>query len=216
MQSAVKNGTEPVHPLERELYHLLQGGPAGPAVTKAYDLYTHTYKREVIESFLLVQVPMNEIEAIVKIDTASTAAYAHLFFDPDVFEDELDRIEYAYTYSRNDYGIELKKMAVDLGKESLKIRISRGAASAAPTAKMVQCEIRATAYMLAARAKTNPIDSDISREARAWAQLALKASEHDEEEAVAAGVEEITMALDTKDETTNEDKSGLRAEDIIH
>lgn len=216
MQSAVKNGTEPVHPLERELYHLLQGGCAGPAVTKAYDLYTHTYKREVIESFLLVQVPMNEIEAIVKIDTASTAAYAHLFFDPDVFEDELDRIEYAYTYTRNDYGIELKKMAVDLGKESLKIRISRGAASAAPTAKMVQSEIRATAYMLAARAKTNPIDSDISREARAWAQLALKASEHDEEEAVAAGVEEITMALDTKDETTNEEKSGLRAEDIIH
>jgi len=216
VQNAVKNNLEPTHSLERELYHLLQGETVGPAVTKAYDLYTHTYKREVIESFLLVQVSATEIESIVKIDATATGAYAHLFFDPNVFEDELDRIEYAYTYNRNDYGTELKRMAVDLGKESLKIRISRGAASTAPTAKMVQSEIRATAYMLAARAKTNPIDSDISREARAWAQLALKASEHDEEETVAAGVEEITMALDAKDETTNDEKSGLKAEDIIH
>jgi hypothetical protein len=216
VQKAVKDNVEPTHPMERELYQLSLGNGASAAVAKANDIYTHAYKREVMESFLLVGASADEIEITVKIAQNVTAAYAHLFFDPDVFEDELDRIEYAYTYTRTEFGTELKKMGVDLGKECLKIRLARGASAVSPSSKMVQSEIRATAYMLAARAKTNPINSDIAKEARSWAQLALKASENNEDEVVAAGVEEITMALDAKDETTNEEKSGLKIEDIIH
>lgn len=217
VQKAVKENAEPSHPFECELYKLLRGnGSIDANVARAHDIFTHTYKREVMESFLLVDATPEEIESVVKIPAAVTAAYAHLFFDPASFEDELDRIEYAYTYKKNDYGADLKRKAVDLGKEFLKVRVSRGASAVAPSAQMVQSEIRATAYMLATCAKVNPIDSDIAREARAWAQLALKASEGQEEEKLAAGVEEIMMALDTKDETTNEEKSGLKAEDILH
>lgn len=217
VQKAVKENVEPSHPFERELYKLQRGDSlCDTNVVRAYDIFTHTYKREVMESFLLVDATPEEIESVIKIPTSVTAAYVHLFFDPTAFEDELDRIEYAYTYKKNDYGADLKRKAVDLGKEFLKVRISRGASAIAPSALMVQSEIRATAYMLATCAKVNPIDSEIAREARAWAQLALKASEGQEEERLVAGVEEITMALDTKDETTNEEKSGLKAEDILH
>jgi hypothetical protein len=199
--------------LELELYNLLQGNQASVEVTKAHDIHAHTYKREVMESFLLVGVPPEEIENILGIPAVVTEAYRVLFFDTDAFEDELDRIEYAYSYTKNDYGAELKKFAMDLGKESLKIRMSRGAYTV--SSATVQGEIRATAYMIAQRAKTCSLTSDEAKEALRWAQVALKASS-DDEERDAAGIEEIQMALEERDETTNAEKSGVEPKDIVH
>jgi len=107
----------------------------------------------------------------------------------------------------------LKKFAVDLGRESLKIRLSRG--SYTVSSATVQGEIRATAYMIAQRAKTCSPTSDEAKEALRWAQVALKASS-EEEERDAAGVEEISMVLEARDETTNADKSGVDPKDIVH
>jgi len=213
VRAAIDAKKRPAEQLELELYNLLQGNQASVAVTKAHDIYAHTYKREVMESFLLVSVPAEDIELILGIPAEVTAAYKHLFFDSDVFEDELDRIEYAYSYSRNDYGAELKKFAMDLGKESLKIRLSRG--SYTVSSATVQGEIRATAYMIAQRAKTCNLTSDEAKEALRWAQVALKASVEDEERE-AAGIEEISLALEARDETTNADKSGVDPKDIVH
>lgn len=213
VRAAVDAQKRPAEQLELELYNLLQGNPASVAVTKAHDIFAHTYKREVMESFLLVGVPAEDIELILGIPAEITAAYKHLFFDPDVFEDELDRIEYAYSYTRNDYGAELKKFAMDLGKESLKIRMSRG--SYTVSSATVQGEIRATAYMIAQRAKTCNLTSDEAKEALRWAQVALKASVEGEERE-ASGIEEISMALEVRDETTNADKSGVDPKDIVH
>jgi len=213
VRAAVDAQERPAEKLETELYNLLQGNQASVAVTRAHNIHAHTYKREVMESFLLVSVPAEEIENILGIPAEVTAAYQHLFFDPDVFEDELDRIEYAYSYTRNDYGAELKKFAVNLGRESLKIRLSRS--SYTVSSATVQGEIRATAYMIAQRAKTCSPTSDEAKEALRWAQVALKASS-EEEERDAAGVEEISMVLEARDETTNADKSGVDPKDIVH
>ncbi len=213
VKAAVETKERPAEHLETELYNLLQGKQAGTDVTRAYDVYCHTYKREVLESFLLVSVPATEIEELIGIPTSAVEAYQHLFFDPDSFEDELDRIEYGHSYARNDFGAELKKFAIDLGKESLKIRISRGAHKVSSIT--VHGEIRSTAYMLAQRAKTCSVTSDEAKEALRWAQVALKAaSEEGEQEA--AGIEQITFALEARDETTNEDKSGIEPKDIVH
>jgi len=213
VRAAVDAGERPSEKLELELYNLLQGNQASVEVTKAHDIHAHTYKREVMESFLLVDVPAEEIENILKIPAAATEACKHLFFDPEAFEDELDRIEYAYSYTRNDYGTELKKFAMDLGRESLKIRLSRGAYTV--SSATVQGEIRATAYMIAQRAKTCSLTSDEAKEALRWAQVALKASS-DDEERDAAGIEEIQMALEERDETTNAEQSGVDPKDIVH
>ena len=114
-------------------------------MTRASDIHSHTYKREVMESFLLVQVTPEDIQRVLKIPPEVTAAYTHLFFDAEAFEDELDRLEYAYSYKRNDYGATLKRFSVDFGKNSLMIRMSRGESSISPT--LVQNEIRATALL---------------------------------------------------------------------
>jgi len=102
---------------------------------------------------------------------------------------------------------------MDLGKESLKIRMSRGSYDI--SSSVVQNDIRATAYMLAQRAKTCKLTSDEAKETWRWAQLALKASSDAEEKEVAS-IEEIGMALETKDETTNAEKSGIEPKDIVH
>ena len=210
---AAKNGHEPSEPRERELCRLLKGEKVGDAVTRAHDIHSHTYKREVMESFLLAGVSPENILAVLKIPEDITEAYAHLFFDSEAFEDELDRLEYAYSYNRNDYGAKLKRFSVDFGKNSLMIRMSRGESTISPT--LVQNEIRATAYMIAQRAKTNPVDSDIAKEALNWAKLALKASSDIEEERTVSNIEELKLALDAKDETTNEEKSGIKSDDIL-
>jgi len=213
VRTAIDSEERPAGKLETELYNFLQGNSADATLTRAYDIYTHTYKREVMESFLLVDVSAEEIEKILGIPSEVTVVYQHLFFDSSVFEDELDRIEYAYSYTRNDYGTELKKYAVDLGKESLKIRMSRG--SYTISSAIVQGDIRATAYMIAQRAKTCKLTSEEAKETLRWAQLALKASTEGEEKETAS-IEEIGMALEEKDETTNSEKSGIDPKDIAH
>lgn len=213
VKAAVDAQERPAEKLETELYNLLQGNQASIAVARAHDIYAHTYKREVMESFLLAGVSAEEIENILGIPAEVIVAYQHLFFDPSVFEDELDRIEYAHSYNRNAYGAALKRFAVDLGKESLKIRLSRG--SYTVSSATVQAEIRAIAYMIAQRAKTCSLTSDEAKEALRWAQIALKASS-EEDERDTASIEEIRMALEARDETTNAEKSGIDPKDIAH
>jgi len=198
---------------EAELYRLLQGKKVSYAVTRAYDIYQHVYKREILESLLLARVEPKEIEDIAEIHEEVTDAYRHLFFDTTTFEDELDRIQYGKTYTRTEFGQDMKEFAVDMGAESLKIRVSRG--SYKIPASRVQNEIRATAYLMSQRAKVSGITTDEAKESWRWATLALKASANDDEADV-AGIEEVQMALKTEDETTNEEKSDIKSEDILH
>lgn len=213
VEAAVSNGAEPRDTREAELRNLLRGETVDAGVTRAYDIYTHTYKREILESFLLVGTDAREIDQILRITPAITEVYTHLFFDTTVFEDELDRIEYAHGYARNEFGSEMKKFAIELGRESLKVRVSRGTYVLPPTA--VQNEIRSTAFILAQRAKINPIDSEVSKEAFRWAQLALKASIGIDTNDV-HDIERLQIALDTRDETTNEERSGIEPATILH
>jgi len=213
VRQALADKKAPESGLERNLYDLLVGEEEDAIVSKALDINQHDYKREVMESFLLSGASEKEIEEVLGIIEDVTKAYRHLFFDDTVFEDRLDRIEYANAYTKSDYGAKMKKMAVDYGKDALKIRMSSATSYVSP--HKVQNEIRAVAYMLAQRAKTNPVDSYVAREALHWAKLALKAAESVEEE-VTSGMEEMSIALDAKDESTNSEKSGLSPDEILH
>ncbi len=206
-------GTEPNSSIEKELLKVLKNEKAAPEVERAYDIYTHRFKREVMESFLLSDTTPSEIEEVVKVPVVVTEVYAQLFFDPTYFEDELDRLDYAYEYKDNEFGSELKRYAIELGKECLKIRLGRGSYSVGNLE--VQNGVRSTAFLMAQQVKANPIDSALAREALRWAQVALRAAPELEEQEVSAA-ESLTLALETKDHTTNAEKSGIPKEDILH
>lgn len=185
-----------------------------PDVFSAHDIYSHPFKREVMESFLLVGASPTEIEDVLKVPESITEIYAYLFFDPEVFENELDRISYAYTYTKDAYGQEMKKFAVDLGKEALKIRMARGTYSI-PAAD-VQDGIRSTAYLMGQMVRVNPMDSRIAQASLKWAQLGLRAAAEEDVERDMGGIDKVRFELQTKDETTDEEKSGIEQDEILH
>lgn len=181
-------------------------------VTKAFDIFKHTYKKETIESMLLADISAKEIQSLTRIPEEVVEIYCRFFFNTQNFEDELDKLEYVENYSGCDYGKKIKRMAIERGKESLKVKLSRGAYHV--SADTALNSVRAMAYMLSQAAMTNPMDSDISREAFKWAQLCARTAV-DKKESTADNVENLIIDLQTHDETTNVEKSGIDPDEIL-
>lgn len=214
VQNAVDQKMRPTKKgVDQELYDLLIGKDVSYEVTRSYDIFVHEYKRETIEALLLAGADASEVEHVLRVPPGVTETYKTLFFDVAVFEDELDVIDYAKSIDIKKFGGELKQFAVDLGKECLKIRLSGGSYTVDPGT--VLDGVRATAFMMTQIARINRVDSSFANSALRWAQVSLRAlPEKDESEE--SGIERLKMALETRDETIDEEKSGIPKETILH
>jgi hypothetical protein len=211
---ALRGGASAEGDVEKEFCTLLKSGTCKDAcVRRAYAIYQREYGREVVESLLLAQCTPEEIESLMRVPADVIHVYAHLFFDATVFEDSLDTIDYAHTYDLSTFGKELKEMACDLGKDCLKIKLSHGN-HRIPAAK-VKDEIMALAYVLAKHAKVNPLRSDVSKIALYWAKLAAKMAGADTAQDD-QGIDKVFIELDAEEDTTDEKKSGIPQEEILH
>ena len=199
--------------VDQELYDLLIGRDVSFEVTRSYDIYTHEYKRETLEALLLVGAEAAEVEHVLRVPPGVTETYKTLFFDVSVFEDELDVIDYAKSIDIKTFGGEVKQFAVDLGRECLKVRLSGGRYTVDPGT--VLDGVRATAFMMTQIARINRVDSSFANSALRWAQVSLRAVP-DKDEPEESGVEKLKMALETRDETVNEEMSGIPKETILH
>jgi len=208
-----KMAKPPKGELEKETFNVLKGLPASKTASRAFDIFSKEFKKEVLEAFLLVDISSEEIEETLGVPEDVVDFYRKIFFDVGVFEDLLDKIDYSRTYDKSIFGSELKKFAVDMGKESLKIRFSHGEQSVDPV--KVQEGIRATAFMVGQMVKVNPVDSKMARAALKWAQLALRATEESSENRTGV-VEKIMLELESEDDTTNADEMGIPTEKIEH
>jgi len=214
VKAAIDDGKKaPADGLMGELYALLTGKKASGVVEHANDIYIHDFKRETLESLLLAGATPKEIEQTVDVNAGIVKAYQALFFDPTVFDNMLDRIQYSGEYTKSRYGQDMKKLAVNLGKEVLKVRLSQGNYAVSPD--VAKSTIRATAYMMAQLAKANPIDSSISREAQRWAQICLKASA-DEKDIRTDDASSLRMELEKYDVSETEESSGISPDEILH
>jgi hypothetical protein len=207
------NVKAPSGKLEGELYAVLQGNGVSDNVLRAYDIFSYAFKRETLESLLLAGATPKEIEKTVGVKIQVVEIYGYLFFDVGVFENMLDRLEYAGSYTDSKYGQEMKQLAVNLGKEVLKVRLSQGAYSVTPETAIDA--IRGTAYMMAQLAKANPIDSVVAREAQRWAQICLKASDGDKE-ARTEDAASLRIELEKHEVSVDEKKSGIPSDEILH
>lgn len=217
---AISNGEAANGPLEQGLKNLLDGQDAPGEVDYAYSIYVDPYKSEVIEAFLLANGSAEDIKNTLRIPGAVVTAYQHLFFDRAVFRDELDVEAYAQTYpaetKEEKWGRELKISAVSLGLEYLIYRF----AHKDPDIDLVGSlkAIISNAYMLTKATRINPLDSDAARESRQWATMAVKAMEtYTRVKPLAEKTDDAwQVALETIEHTTNEAKSGIKADDILH
>lgn len=204
----------PAEPHEADLYNLLTGANHSPEVRRAHNIFSHEFKREVLESFLLVNTDAEDILEILQVPIVITEIYTYLFFDATAFEDELDRIDYAFEYAKSVFGKELKQFAVNMGKDCLKVRLSHGDYTV--NATTVQNNIRSTAFMMASLVRVDQVDAALANAALKWAQVGLKAVEGDKGVEEAGALDQLKMALQTNEEATNEEQSGIPAAEILH
>jgi len=200
------------------LYNILRGitnaeTAVAAAVQRAYESYTKAYKREAMEALLLSGATPQEIYSCVKVDPETTRAYSHLFFDTLTFDDELDKVHYAYNYSLTEYGKELKKYAISAGKTGLMIKLSRGECDA--KSDEIERNIRTTAYMLAKEAVRNPLDSAKTKEAYRWASLGLNAVQKDVRDQDNI-FDNIRLELEKIDDTKTDQASDIPVEEFLH
>lgn len=167
---------KPVDPLEAELYAALHSKSATSNVLKALDIFQHEYKRETLEAALLSGMSAKEIEEVLRLDAAVVEVYRYLFFDTSVFENRLDEIDYAYTYKESTFGRDLKKLAVDLGKDCLRVRLASSDACDIPAAKIIE-SVKKIAFLSINMVRTDRSNSELSNFAQRWATLGLKAAD---------------------------------------
>ena len=168
---ALESGDEPRSDFEQQYKNLLNEEIADSALVYANDIYENAYKQEVLEAFILSRATSDEIENILNVPTNVIEIYKILFFDIEIFKDELDIEAYAQTYvdTLDGFGKKLKVAAITLGKEYLFYRFCRGTNGVDMEAALKN--LIETSYMLAQATKLNPLDSNASREARQWAKL---------------------------------------------
>lgn len=217
---AIAEGATPEGPLEIGLANLLAGKEAPAEVVYAHSIYEDPYKSEVIEAFLLAEATPEQIERVVRVPKAVTDAYKHLFFNRAGFQDELDVEAYVQNYDDSTkelkWGKELKQAALVLGVEYLVYRFSRKPEDldlASALKNMI-----ASAYSLTYAAKLNPLNSNSTKEARLWMATATKALESyvRVKPATENTTDEFQIALENIERATDEARSGIKKEDILH
>lgn len=215
VQQALEQNTRLTDVYEVALADVLQDPESNTeaVVARALEIYQDSYKREVMEAALLGDCTPAELRQALQIDEKVTEAYLHLFFDTGVFEDGLDKIAYANNGQGTKYGRDLKLSAVETGKESLLIRLSRG--NYTVPAEVALRQLRSTAFMLSQAARLNPTNARLLGEAHRWAQLCLRASATPDEHKTDA-VEDFLIGLSATDDTKNAENSELDPKDILH
>lgn len=217
---ALAQGATPAGPLEEGLVAHLEGKEAPEAVVYANEIYEDPYKSEVLEAFLLAEATPDLISDVLRIPAAVTQTYTELFFNRSVFRDELDVESYVQTYpdttKETKWGREVKVAALTLGVDYLVYRFAHKETSidlAGALKNMIT-----TSYMLTKASKLNPLDSTSAREARQWVGVAVKALEAyvRVKPATENTDNEFTIALANITRATNEAKSGISKDDIVH
>lgn len=213
VKTALSNGHELTDERELALANLLKGEECpDDSVRRALDIYGNVHKRETIESLLLAGCTVEEVDSATKVTEEITESYRHLFFDTEMFEDDLDCIAYAKEYDESEYGKELKNYAVEIGKNGLLVRISRGAYIVPPDE--AHTSVRNTSYMLSQLAKSNPTDSAIAKEAYRWAQLCMRSAENSPDSNAGNPVLDLRIEVESVDRMHNAENSDLDPEDI--
>lgn len=212
------DGEKPLTPNEEEFVKIINKKKnIDSDVQYAYDIYLDKYKSEVIEAFILSGGDDVFIEKLLRVPSKVSAIYRSLFFRQEVFRDELDVEAYVHTYDEDEYGKEIKLCAVTLGKEYLIFRFNKDPNSELDVSGAMKSMVEAS-YMLSKATKINPLNSASSKEARQWMGMALKSLETYAKikPSTESNSDDFKLALENIDRTTNESKSDIKKETIVH
>lgn len=214
----IHEGGEPQNETEQEYLDALNGESKHEYLLYAKDIYDNDYKSEVIEAFLLAGAKNNDVAAVLRVPAQVVNVYRFLFFDTEVFKDELDVEAYAQGYGESEFGKEIKVCAVTLGIDYLRYRFGRNKKHDISMVDALSSMIE-TGYVLSKATRLNPLDSNSAREARQWMMSAIKGMESyiKVKPALEEYNDEFRIALQKIDSQTEERISTIiPEEEIIH
>ena len=218
-QKAITDGKEATDPKVRELIAALTKDPkAKPAVQYALKKFLVPYQRTVLDALCLGGATVEEIHEATEMPLAAIAAYKEYIFDNTVFDDRLDRVSWVESIQSYLKPSEAQVlMAVMTVGVNYLIWYLTGRGKYTP-AEVLRYSMN-DAMMRSLSHRMAPLDSPTCKEAHNWARTAerLAKSVHlvdpqDNAEAQKA----LYIALNHRDDTGNEETTGIDPASILH
>ena len=127
---------EPEHAYESALWKLRRGETIEGVVSYAQEIYASLLQREILQAWILARASDDTIQQWLRIPAEVTRAYRHLFFDVNIFRDELDILSWVHEYEQehmgSEHGVQLLQIAVMEGVDKLAFLYGRGEADVDP------------------------------------------------------------------------------------
>jgi hypothetical protein len=175
---ATRSAAEPPeHPYERAVWNVVHEYEADEGVARALEIYLSEPERETLTAWFIARASDAELAQHLRLSEEVTKPYRHLFFDVNVFRDELDVIRWVREYEKTgtDYGAKLVQNAQMFGVDYLAWLHSRGALTLDPDT--VQRNIMADSYFRGRQSRNFPLGSKEATMALQFMGTAYKAAQ---------------------------------------
>ena len=178
---AVVEATEaPKHVYERGLWNALHSLPVDDEhITWALEIFTCAFEREIFQAWILARATEEDIEKWLRIPPEVSRVYTHLFFNVDIFRDELDLLSWVQEFEAEQrgspYGTQLLRDAVQSGLEKLCWIFGRNNYVANP--ERVKQQAMTDLYLRSLAGRGHSATSKEAQAALAHSNAALKAAQ---------------------------------------
>ena len=216
VRRAVASQKPPSDPLEFALYEHLTAGVQSDS-SEAYDLFSDSDNRAVLEAFLLAGANAALVERVIGVKTGVTEAYRHLFFDESQFRNRLEVFRYVADFNGSPHAREVLRTAVNAGLDYLLWAYGKGEVQI--DTRQVIRHTMAEAYYRGMAHRGNSVTSQIAKEAHKWWGSAVRNAELLEKidpRAEKQAFEEIRIQLEKVDDTYKADSAPVDVTEILH
>ena len=203
-------------PMQQFRLALLDAPNVESDVRDAYDLHEHMTHRGILDAFLLIKTPLDEIALVFEIRSEVLAIYQHLFMDITAFRNKLELRSYALEYPGTDYTKEIVRTAMIAGTDYLLWTYGGGKG---PMPQAVIHQVMTDAYYRGMSHRGNAASSTTAKEALRWWSQAVHNAETLEKfnpSNKESAVTDLSIALASRDETMHIDDKQIIRENILH
>lgn len=210
---SVKAATErPEHVLDAALWDLLhRGATANKTVMHAHEIWANPYEREIMQAFLLAGADDALLDTHLRLPPSVTQAYRHLFFDRNMFRDELDVMSWVRDYQGTPEGTKLLHSAMENGVEVVAWICGYHIALDAQT---VQQRIMLDSFARSRSHRGNSLSSKEVAVAHSLMKTAASQAEKLSKRGSGAGLNELILKLRHRDMTSPVNE--IPKDDLLH
>lgn len=214
----VGNNTPVEDPRVAALVSCLQGEEGVlPDVRYAYDLYSDTAQRAVLDAFALAKVTAEATAKIFEIPVSVIETYRYLFMDTGAFRNKLELRVFAQDYDGDAAGRELVRTALQAGPEYLRWAYGDGSVDLVDSRTVVRRAMH-DAHFRSLAHKGNALTSGMAKEAHKWMGTATRYAqvlEAMDPQTSQNAIAELRLVIEGRDNTHSTDAAPVPVTEIL-